>query len=57
MSAWRDDPLSIAVSAVDYWHAYQEPVSELELRWHVARHPCDGEPYVAGIDFPEGSIP
>lgn len=54
----RVDVLGIAASSVHYWTTCPRtngpvpPLPEsLTLRWHVARHPCDDEPYLVGVDF------
>lgn len=45
------DLLGLAVSGIAYWLSVYPPRSPLTVCWHVARHPCDGEPYVAGVWF------
>ena len=57
MSAVPEDALSIAVGAAWYWHnAGPSPVPEsFVVRWGVGRHPCDGSPYLVGLDFPRPS--
>jgi hypothetical protein len=53
VSTLIEDTLSLAVSGVMYFQSGGQPApSEIVLRWHLAVHPCDGAPYVVGIDFP-----
>lgn len=47
------DVLSLAVWGVDYWLSERAPVDELVIRWAMDAHPCDGQPYVVGLEFVE----
>lgn len=49
------DILTIAVHGVDYYQSDGRTFpGSLTIRWAMAGHPCDGAPYLLGIDFPEG---
>ncbi len=46
------DALSVAVTALVYFVSDNRALPvEMDMRWFVERHPCDGQPYLAGIAF------
>ncbi len=45
------DALAFAVGALDYWLTANPMPDEIDFRWGVGKHPCDGESYFIGVEF------